>query len=224
MALDEVTRAGVNDLLTNILSENQTWRDLGDAVNFVYSANVEEPIDQLAKLRWVRRDTDPSVLEQSARLLGFDLTQDVLSLNAESLTKIVTQLPHYPDHNSTKYFTNFIDMLLNAMTDVRYLYTKDYINFFEEAGGPLIVDGGDWFLSTHIELNLGLLHLDGLLLADGESLFTRVKQLFHSFSPVALVIERFYFVIVIGDKDWVGGKAVGVGTKYHAGYVELTVQ
>lgn len=222
--MDSIKRASIKDLLTNTLRENKTWRDLAESVDYVFSSNIEDPIDQLAKVRWIRKETDPSILEQSARLLGFDLTQDVLSLNAENLTKIVTQLPHYPDHNSTQYFTNFIDMLLNAMTEVKYLYTKDYINFHEQPTGPLVIDGGEWFLTTHIELNLGLLHLDSLLLADGESLYTRVKNLFHSFAPVALVIERFYFAIVISDRDWVGGKAFGIGAKYQAGYVELTVQ
>lgn len=216
-------RASIQDLLTNILRENPTWRDLASAIQQVFAANVEDPIDQLAKLRWVRRETDPSVLEQSARMLGFDLTQDVLSLNAQNLTKIVTQLPHYPDHNSTRYFVNFIDMLLNATTDVRYLYTQDYTNFVETPGGPLVIDGGDWFLTTHIELNLGLLNLDSLLLADGESLFTRIKDLFHTFSPVALVIERFYFVIVIPDQDWVGGKAFGVGADFALGNAEVDI-
>ncbi len=222
--MDDIQRASIKDLFSNVLRENKTWRDLAQAVDYVFSTNIEDPIDQLAKLRWIRRESDPSVLENSARLLGFDLTQDVLSLNAENLTKIVTQLPHYPDHNSTQYFTNFIDMLLNAMTDVRYLYTKDYVNFVEKPTGPLIIDGGDWFETTHIELNLGLLHFDSLLLSDGESLYSRVRELFHSFSPVALVIERFYFVIVIPDKEWVGGKAFGIGAKYSAGYAEITIE
>lgn len=222
--VDDVKRADLRDLLTNILAENQTWADLAEAVSHVFASNIEDPIDQLAKLRWIRRETDPSVLEQSARLLGFDLTQDVLYLNAENLTKIVTQLPHYPDHNSTRYFTNFIDMLLNATTDVKHLYTKDYVNFAEQPGGPLIIDGGEWFLTTHIELNIGLLHLDSLVLADGQSLFSRIRELFHTFSPVALVIERFFFVITTPDKDWVGGKAFGVGAAYQPGYAEITIR
>jgi len=222
--VEGIKRADVRDLLTNILRENPTWRDLASAVSQVFAVNVEDPIDQLAKLRWIRKETDPSILEQSARLLGFDLTQDVLHLNAENLTKIVTQLPHYPDHNSTRYFPNFIDMLLNAVTEVKYLYTNDYINFVDTPSGPLVIDGGDWFLTTHIELNIGLLHLDSLLLASGQSLFSRVKELFHTFSPVALVIERFNFVIVIGDKDWIGGKAFGIGARFHAGYAEITIQ
>jgi hypothetical protein len=224
MALDDIKRAGIRDLLTNVLKENSTWRDLAAATAEVFETNIEDPIDQLAKIRWIRRDTDPKILENAARMLGFDLTQDVLYLNAENLTKIVTQLPHYPDHNSTRYFSNFIDMLLNAITDVRYLYTKDYVNFEEQPGGPLVIDGGQWFLTTHIELNLGLLHFDSLLLADGESLYSRVRELFYSFAPISLVIERFYFTIVFDDKDWVGGSALGIGAAFVLGDAELVIQ
>lgn len=222
--MSEIQRASIKDLFTNILQESQMWRDLAAAIDHVFSSNIEDPIDQLGKLRWIRRESDPSVLADSARLLGFDLTQDVLSLNAENLTKIVTQLPHYPDHNSTRFFTNFVDMLLNAVTDVRYLYTKDYADFVEVAGGPLVTEGGDWFATTHIELNIGLLHLDSLLLASGETLFSRVKELFHNFAPIALVIERFYFTIIIDDKDWVGGSAFGIGAAFHHGEYEITLE
>lgn len=222
--LNETQRASLKDLLTNSLAENPTWRQLAEAISAVFESNIEDPIDQLAKLRWIRRETDPSVLEQSARLLGFDLTQDVLSLNAENLTKIVTQLPHYPDHKVTPYFPNFLDMLLNAVTDVKYLYTQDYVDFVEKPGGPLIIKGGNWFLTTHIELNIGLLYREALLLPSGVSLFSRVKDLFHNFAPVALVIERFYFVIVIEDKDWVGGKALGIGAKFWGGEAEITLR
>ena len=222
--LTETQRASLRDLLSNSLVENPTWMQLAESISAVFESNIEDPIDQLAKLRWIRRETDPSVLEQSARLLGFDLTNDVLALNAENLTKIVTQLPHYPDHKVTPYFPNFIDMLLNAITDVRYLYTEDYINFVEKPGGPLIIDGGNWFLTTHIELNIGLLYREALLLPSGTSLFTRVKELFHNFAPVALVIERFFFVIPITDDDWVGGKALGIGAKYWAGDYEITIR
>lgn len=218
----DTTRASIKELLTNTLGDNKTWAELVDAAAQVMEVNVEDPIDQLTKIRYIRRDTDPNVLALSARMLGFDLSQDVLSLNAENLTKIVTQLPHYPDHNSTRYFSNFIDLILNSVTDVRYLYTKDYVNFVEQHG-DLVIDGGDWFLTTHIELNLSLLHLDSLLLADGESLLARVKELFFSFAPIALVIERFYFTIIIDDKDWVGGKAFGVGAAFALGDAEVDV-
>ncbi len=219
----DTTRASIKELLTNTLGDNKTWAELVDAAAQVMEVNVEDPIDQLTKIRYIRRDTDPNVLALSARMLGFDLTQDVLYLNAENLTKIVTQLPHYPDHNSTKYFINFVDMILNAVTDVRYLYTKDYADFVEQPNGRLVIDGGEWFLTTHIELNIGLLHLDSLLLADGESLFSRVKALFHNFAPIALVIERFYFTIIIDDKDWVGGSAFGIGAAFHHGEYEITL-
>ncbi len=222
--IDDVQRASILDLLTDVLKDKDTWRDLVTAIADVFEANVEDPIDQLTKLRWITRDTDPKVLEAAARFLGFDLTQDVLYLNADNLTKLVTQLPHYPDHNSTKYFTNFIDMLINAVTDVRYLYTKDYVNFIEQPEGALVLDGGEWFPTTHIELNLGLLHIDSLFLADGETLFARIKSLFYSFAPVTLVIERFYFVIVIGTDDWVGGKALGVGAAFQPGFLEIEVK
>src|SRR5438094_7674253 len=121
--------ADLVDLAVPIIKGNTTWEDMLDVFNTVMSTNVDSPIEQLERIRFISAATDDQVLATTARLLGFDFTQDVLNLNADNLTKVVTQLSMYPDQNGTEYFTKFIDLVLNANTDVVYLYTEDYLNF-----------------------------------------------------------------------------------------------
>jgi hypothetical protein len=127
----------------------------------------------------------------------------------------------YPDQNGTEYFTKFIDLVLNANTEIVSLYTEDYMNFYEKPGGKLVIDGGTWFKTTHISLSINLFNLETLTISAGRTLFDRVKDLFYTFAPAALVIDRVDFSEIITDEDWLGGSAFGIGVAL--GYDEVTV-
>jgi len=207
--------ASTSDLLVEILKNNQVWDDLSKAFDAVMSLNIDSLIFQLERLRFITQDADQDLLKATARLLGFDASQDVLDLNSDSLTRLVSQLPLYPDQNSTKYFSNFIDVLLNSSINVIYLYTKDYVNFQAAPGGALITENGSWFKTTHIDLTIALLNLTGLLLQPGQTLLSRAKELFYSYAPIPLVIERINFAIIVDD--WPGGSAFGLASKIVGG-------
>lgn len=221
--LDDPT-ANVQDLAPSLIIENPTWKDMLCVFGQVMDANVEEPIAQLERIRFMEDDSDDDILRYTARLLGFDLTQDVLNLNADNLTKIATQLSMYPDSNGTELFPKFLDLVLNSVTEVEYLYTQDYINFYNKPGGKLVDEGGRWFKTTHIELALVMLSLETLQLNPGVSLFGRVKELFYEFAPAALVIERTDFAIIIGNEDWLGGSAFGLGTAMIGGEASVVIK
>jgi hypothetical protein len=218
--LDRPT-ADLVDVAVPILKQSPTWEDMLEVFSEVMSTNVDSPIEQLERIRFISDSIDDTVLSNTARMLGFDFTQDVLNLNEDNLTKLVTQLPLYPDQNGTEYFTKFLGLLLNAQTDVEYLYTRDYMNFVEVPRGALVKDGGEWFKTTHVVLEINLFNLDRLLLSAGRTLFDRVKELFHAYAPVALVVERIDFVENFEDSDWLGGSAFGLATTL--GYEEVTV-
>lgn len=203
--------ASTLDLAPAPILDNPTWIDMLDVFAQVMDANVEDPIAQLEKIRFIGESSDDNILKYTARLLGFDLTQDVLNLNVDNLTKIATQLSMYPDSNGTELFVKFIDLVLNAVTEVNYLYTKDYVNFYPKKKGLLVSEGGKWFKTTHIELGVALLSLETLTLNPGTTLLSRVHELFYEFSPAALVIERTNFNVIIPDAEWLGGKAFGIG-------------
>lgn len=214
-------QADLADLAVPIIKSNTTWDDMLQVFDTVMSTNVDSPIEQLERIRFISASTDDQVLATTARLLGFDFTQDVLNLNADNLTKVVTQLSLYPDQNGTQYFTKFIDLVLNATTEVVHLYTKDYLNFYEKPKGELVINGGEWFKTTHISLSINLFNLETLSLTAGKTLFDRVKELFYNFAPAALVIDRTDFSEIITDEDWLGGNAFGLGVSL--GYDEVSV-
>lgn len=215
--------ASLLDLLPQRLATKPTWVDMMEVFQRVMDVNVEGPIAALEVLRHITPDTDTGVLNSTARLLGFDLTQDVLNLSSDNLSKLVSQLSLYPDQNGTELFVKFIDLLLNALTEIDYLWTKDYVNFYKVPKGPLVKDGGVWFKVTHIDLTMALFGKESLVLAPGQTLFGRTKDLFYTFAPAALVIERFDFAEYFEDKDWLGGSALAIGTSMPIAEIDVTI-
>lgn len=192
----EPTGAVIGDLLSEPLSGNQVWLDFVEAAQEVFGANVEGPLKQLEEIRYLKADTDISVLKLSAAMLGFDVSQDILEFSANSLLKIVPQLGYYPDNNGTNFFTRFIDMLLNASTEVTPLYTTDYKHFYDRPYGPMITDGGMWYKTTHVELTMALFITNEVkqnVNTMGTTFLGRIKEVFYAYAPIALVIKRFYF-------------------------------
>lgn len=217
----QTATASILDLMPAVLETKPTWTDMMDVFARVMDTNVESQITQLEGIRSLNQDSDIRLLTSTARLLGFDLTQDVLNLNADNLTKIVSQLALYPDQNGTELFIKFIDLVLNSITSIQYLWTVDYLNFYPEPGGPTIAEGGSWFKTTHIDIDVTLLSLESLVLSSGQTLIGRVTELFYGLAPVALVIERISLSEVFADRDWLGGAAFGIGAV--VAYSEATV-
>ncbi len=207
--------AQIREFLVGPLKDNQTWADLIDAFQQVTEANVENPIKQLELIRFMVTHNDDDILRYTARLLGFDLSQDVLNLNSASLTKIATQLSMYPDQNGTRLFSKFIELILNSTITVFELYSKNYAQFFEQPSGALITDSvheeghdpGAWFKTTHVNLQIVLHGLEGLRLNPGITIFDRIVELFYMFAPIALVIEHIDFGIELNGP----GNPLGIG-------------
>jgi hypothetical protein len=213
----------IPELAISLFKESDTWRALLEAFDNMLQINVDAPLRELEKIRYLDPDSDKEIIKNTVRLLGFDVTQDVLNLNNENLTKIVTQIPMYPDHNSSVLFKNFIDVLLGGVTEIEYLYTKDYLNFYPTPGGSMITEGGRWFKTTHINVGISLDQLSLLGVTDGELLFKKVLNIFYTFTPIALVIKHFYFIISIKDEQWLGGKAFGFGIRLFDAEEEITL-
>lgn len=188
-----INEAEVLDITTSRLKDRQVWTDLAIAFDDVIRSNIDDPIRQIEVLRYLPPDADQSLLSDACRLLGFDLSQDVLNLSVDKFTRIATQLGMYPDTNGTESFTKFISLMINGFCNVDYLWTDDYINFYIKPRGPILENGGRWFKTTHVELAMGFLTLSGLQLKATQTLHQRVKEIFYQQAPVTLVIERMAF-------------------------------
>lgn len=182
------------------------WKDTVEAFDVILQRNVDGPNRQFSELRFLKDRFDIEVLQKTCRLLGFDITQDVLDLQVD-LTKLVTQLPMYADYNGTYQFEKFIQLVLNGECEIEHLYAKifsddpdNYYDFttLEPERSSMVTRGGDWVKTTHIDLKIGILFgspsLDSIVLNPGQSLYQRVIEIFYDHAPIALVIRKFMFI------------------------------
>jgi len=194
---EEIAQATALDLLTPRLKDRDVWADLVQAFDLVMESNVDGPILQLETLRYLPPDADPKVLADACRMLGFNLSQDVLNLSADKFTRLATQLGMYPDTNGTQSFVKFLSLMINGYCNIDYLWSRDYVNFYPEPKGELLENGGAWFKTTHIDLVMGFFTLAGLQLAPGQTLYQKIIDIFYSQDPITLVIERLGFDVEV---------------------------
>jgi hypothetical protein len=192
-----IKEAGVSDILTSRLLDHTTWSELMRVFDEALIANVDSPIKQLEQLRFLPPNADNTTLSDVCRMLGFDLSQDVMNMSIDKISKIATQLGMYPDTNGTEEFTKFISLMTNGTCTVDYLWTDDYINFSLTPGGATIDRGGNWFKTTHVDLNMGFSTLDGLQLRSGQTLGQRIVEIFYQQAPATLVIRNQTFTVTM---------------------------
>lgn len=210
-----VAEATPYDLVSPVLRNNQVWVDLVAALNEVMALNIDGPVRQLETLRYLPPDADQQLLADACRMLGFDLSQDVLNLSVDNFTKIATQLGMYPDNNGTEQFTKFISLLINGFCEVEYLWSKDYVNFYTQPQGETIENGGLWFKTTHVELSMGFLSTAGLELGSGQTLFQKTKELFYKQAPITLVIDRSYMSVDTEVEFCFGARLINNAERIH---------
>jgi hypothetical protein len=211
----------IHDILPDSLLDRQVWKDLVDAFDELMLYSVDGPRRQLEELRFLKPDSDSKVLGDVCRMLGFDLSEDLLNMSVNKFIKLASQIGMYPDTNGTENFVKFISMMTNGTCTVSYLWTKDYVNFYESPSGLVLNMGGSWFKTTHIDLNMGFSTLDGLKLKDGQTLGQKIIEIFYQQAPAALVVHSQTFTVDIPVEEIAfGATVVGsdrVYTLYGAG-------
>jgi alpha-tubulin suppressor-like RCC1 family protein len=96
-------------------------------------------------------------------------------LTEEDYLRIFRNLGHYWFSKGKGTFADFIGVCLNSLFEVTNMWTADYATFLEEGDvgiGTSIVNGGTWYPTTHVMLNV-------------------ISSRYASF-PVELVTQLFY--------------------------------
>ena len=208
------------DILVELLAENPTFNNMCGAIDNVFGANINYPTDQLLRLRSLTQADDISLRQNTMRMLGYDVSRDFITLNGD-----ISQLPSYMFslyylHAHSNDFWRFISYVLGKDVVVTPLYTNDYLSFYDKPYGTLNVDGGDWYLTTTVDVSIDIDGLSELVVANIDNIFqNRVLDLFYEFSPINLVIRNFMFSLSMGTTiSFVAAAIFDVEIMYIGGY------
>lgn len=174
----------LSELLHEFVQENEAWDDLIQACETVSDERVGAMNKALLEVRDLAYVKDERLLEQNLRLKGITLSDEIYNLRGTEIFKSLAAMPSFSElHGSPKY-ARFLSFLLGREIKVSRLYTSDYVNFSPMPEGRLIHEGGNWFQTTHVELEVE--NIEEL----GHNAEALVQRLFYRFAPIEEVIYR----------------------------------
>lgn len=199
-----------------IFFEQPWFADFMEVYADVLNDRIRHPISQLENIRSIDSDTDPYVVLQTLKQIGFDLPSDFVRHNLSRLGSSISQLVLYAERSGANDYAHTMSFIYGRSIDSTGLYTNDYKNFYSQAYGTLQVDGGEWYKTTHIELGMQLLSSDyRLLLPRDKTIKDRFFDAFYEFAPWNVVVERFYFNIDVKASLYISGRIVKQPKHYH---------
>jgi hypothetical protein len=197
----------LENLQPEVFANNQTWLDFLNALAEVLQEQVREPLSQMEDIRHFVDETDPFILVETIKMLGFDIPADLIKHNIEKLSRAVYMLSMFHEISGVEGFERSIEFVLGREVIVRTKYTNNYVDFYTEPQGPLLIDGGDWYQTTHISLGMELVPGDrNLILPIGKTLQDRLLDAYFEFAPINQVVDDFFFIQKIHATIFLSGK------------------
>lgn len=145
-----------NTLAFNIdfVEANPAWEELFQILDAHNDELNLSTIQQLLDVRRINADTNDQLAEEAIRQLGINISRDMMSYRLPSLKRVIDCLPDWQQVSGTTQWNKFVGMLLGGQFDTTRLYTADYQTFLPTPLGTLIQDGGQWYKSTHVSLEV----------------------------------------------------------------------
>lgn len=147
------------DFLTDYLEDNTALEEL---FKILGESNDQMNLTQIQELLSIRNPESEQAFVESIRMLGVNLDREILSNRMSALRPALSQMPEWRKVNGTKDWNKYVTMLVGAPFRTQRLFTADYAQFFPTAMGTLIQDGGEWYRSTHVELEVDRTIIDSL--------------------------------------------------------------
>lgn len=199
------------NLLPPMLELNPMWVDFANAIETVWAnLGIPQAISQLKTLRQPMVVSDQVIstsinegklinlsevdvlerdaLVQTADLLGFRFYESS-TLTSTNFLMLCNQLAYYYNQGKGQVqWTDFLSFCLGTPFSVSNTWTEDYVTFYPEGDeriGKPVYDGGTWYPTTHIIVNLEqsrFLGVDTKTLIDLIQYFDNIQLVIHLIS------------------------------------------
>jgi hypothetical protein len=176
----------------------QTWTDLLESAFETLDELIRDPIHQLENIRIVDGSSDSQILNWTLYQLGFHIPQELVP-HVQKLGKAMHMLSLYHELEGTSDFYKVLSFLFNRSLTVDKLWSKDCEDLYTKPLGPLITDGGDWYLTSHIDLYMQWYPSDQTIL----DLRNKLLDMFFQFAPINLVIRDFVLQLDLKGQHYI---------------------
>ena len=138
----------------DFLQDNPAWEELFETMGEANDALNLATIQQLLDIRKINSESPVELAEESLRQLGINISRDMMTYRIDAYRRIFDALPDYNLVSGTKSWPKFVSMLLGGQFESQRLYTADYQTFLPTPLGALVQDGGQWYRTTHVDLDI----------------------------------------------------------------------
>lgn len=190
-----------SELDVGFITQEPLWGSFLEALQEFYTEQVRNPIGELQDIRNMKASTPLIFIKQSLMDMGINIPPDMI-VNPERLYDSVYMIPLLHRVLGLESAYRAISYVLGRRVTVYDLYTEDYANFYEQPFGALRVDGGTWYKTTHINLEMQKVGADSnIRLPSNTTLKDRFLSAFFTLAPINIVIDQFYFSIEIENRE-----------------------
>lgn len=151
MMLKTNSEAFFLDFLGNNPAFEELFRIIGQHNDSIGLKQVTD----LLTLRNIDKNSSVDTVRNTVRWLGINLPRDLVDTQIEHLRDTVNSLARYSDVQGTSKWQTYLAFAIQSHITSHRLYTNDYQTFYTEPKGTKLVDGGTWYKTTHVEIEVG---------------------------------------------------------------------
>ena len=152
-------QTNLNEMLIDLMSTDPAWVELINVLGDFNDTKILSNVEALTHLRAIP-SSDASVVEESFRQLGVNLSKDLIASNIDKLVSVFDHVPKWAEVSGTKEWDKYVSFLIDSVFSTRRLWTADYQEFYVYPQGKTIVDGGTWYPTTKVDLEVSIDMLD----------------------------------------------------------------
>lgn len=158
---------------------------------------LSDGFGRLIRVSGVNATNDRYVLIRNANELGYNVIAE--RLNDEDYARLNESLGEFYHQKGAKGFVHYIGFVKNVRLKIVPLWSQvqegfdGYINLTDAPGKP-VWDGGDWFPTSHFDIEYDAVKYKNFSDAD-------FLELFEKFAPINYVLKRFTVVNYVENID-----------------------
>jgi hypothetical protein len=196
-----MNRITFDDLDVEFIRQEPLWGSFLHALEEFYTQDVRAPLKELQEIRDIKASTPAIFIQQALQDMGITIPQDMI-VEPERLFNSVYMIPLLHQVLGLESAYRAISFVLGRRVVVRDLYTEDYADFYETPFGALRIDGGTWYKTTHIVLEMQKVADDQeMSLPEGTTLKDRFLSAFYQLAPINIVVDQFFFLIEVENTE-----------------------
>lgn len=196
-----MNKISFDELDVEIIREEPLWGSFLHALEEFYTEDVRAPLKELQEIRDIKATTPAIFVQQALQDMGITIPQDMI-VDPDRLYNSVYMIPLLHQVLGLESAYRAISFVLGRRVVVRDLYTEDYADFYETPFGAMRIDGGTWYKTTHIVLEMQKVADDqSISLPKGTTLKDRFLSAFYQLAPINIVVDQFFFLIEVENKE-----------------------